>query len=96
MLRLRIVLWGITLLTCAGWLFSQEIDPPDLASAVKNIEALRQLQIDIESCMARLRSFRKPAARRMTDGQPLRRPRQRRRHGSWHGKPMSAAGALKT
>ena len=73
-LRLRIVLWGLALLMCAGWLFSQEIDPPDLASAIKNIEAtLRQLQKDIKDLHGSVKELSK-APRKKNDSRPAASP----------------------
>jgi tetratricopeptide (TPR) repeat protein len=73
MLRLRIVLWGITLLTCAGWLFSQEIEPPDLLGVIKNIEAtLRQLQKDVKDLHGSVKELSKSG--RKKPGQPAASP----------------------
>src|ERR1700686_1101174 len=74
MLRLRIVLWGITLLTCAGWLFSQEIEPPDLLGVIKNIEAtLRQLQKDVKDLHGSVKELSK-SGRKRNDGRPAASP----------------------
>src|ERR1700680_678189 len=73
MLRLRIILWGITLLTCAGWLFSQEIEPPDLVGVIKNIEAtLRQLQKDVKDLHGSVKELSKSG--RKKDGRPAASP----------------------
>ena len=48
MLRVRIIVWGISLFLFASWLFSEEIEPSDLMGAIKSIEAtLHQLQKEI-------------------------------------------------
>lgn len=48
MLRVRIIVWGISLFLFASWLFSEEIEPSDLAGAIKSIETtLHQLQKEI-------------------------------------------------
>ena len=74
MLRLRIVLWGITLLTCASWLFSQEIDPPDLVGAIKSIQAtLHQLQKDIQDLHGSVKELSR-SGRKKNDGRPAASP----------------------
>lgn len=47
--RLHLILPAIFLLAFAGWLFSDEVAPPDLNSALKNVEqSLQQLQKEIK------------------------------------------------
>src|ERR1700676_2821762 len=74
MLKLRIVLWGITLLTFTGWLFSQEIDPPDLARALKHIQAtLHQLQKDLKELHGSVKELSR-SGRKKNDGRPAASP----------------------
>ena len=65
MLRARIIVWGISLLLFASWLFSQEIEPPDLMGAIKSIEAtLQQLQKEINDLHGSVKQLSRSAKKK--------------------------------
>ena len=74
MLRARIIIWGLSLFLFASWLFSQEIDPPDLVGAIRSIEAtLHQLQKEINDLHGSVKELSK-AGKKKHDPRPADGP----------------------
>lgn len=73
--RLHLILPAIFLLAFAGWLFSDEVAPPDLNSALKNVEqSLQQLQKEIKDLQGSVKDLSR-SVKASRETRPVRLPR---------------------
>lgn len=71
MLRFRIFVWVLSIFLFGTWLFSQEIDPPDLLGAIKSIEAtLHQLQKDVRELHGSVKELARSGKKRNDSRSP--------------------------
>lgn len=83
MLRFRVFVWILSLLLFGTWLFSQEMDPPDLLGAIRNIEAtLHQLQKDVKELHGSVKELARSGNRKKNAPTPAAAPAQPEAPGS--------------
>jgi len=83
MLRVRIIVWGISLFLFASWLFSEEIEPSDLVGAIKSIEAtLHQLQKEINDLHGSVKELSR-AGKKKRESRPLNSPSSTDEPSAW-------------
>ncbi len=98
MLRVRIIVWGISLFLFASWLFSEEIEPSDLVGAIKSIETtLHQLQKEINDLHGSVKELSQAGKKKQNrppgDRLSVRTNRMPSPPGSWRMTPTSMGGA---